>query len=54
MLKKTFKNKFLDTYSKLKLILMLHRVNRNGVGTTDLQIYNNNSINVSFLENPIV
>ena len=33
---------------------MLHRVNRNGVGTIDLQTYNNNSINVSFIENPIV
>ena len=32
---------------------MLHRVNRNGVGDINLQTYNNNSINVSFIENPI-
>ena len=52
--KEDFYIKLLDTYSKLKLILMLHRVNRNGVGTIDLQTYNNNSINISFIENPIV
>ena len=35
---------------------MLHRVNRKGVGTINLQTYNNNnnSINISFVENPIV
>ena len=32
---------------------MLHRVNRDGIGTINLQTYNNNSINVSFIENPI-
>ena len=32
---------------------MLHRVNRDGIGTIKLQTYNNNSINVSFIENPI-
>ena len=52
--KEDFYIKLFDTYSKLKLILMLHRVNRNSVGTIDLQTYNNNSINVSFIENPIV
>ena len=52
--KEDFYIKLLDTYSKLKLILMLHRVNRNGIGTIDLQTYNNNSINVSFIENPII
>ena len=46
--------KLFDNYSNLKIILMLHRVNRNGVGTIDLQTYNNNSINTSFIENPIV
>ena len=34
--KDNFYFKLFDTYSKLKLILMLHRVNRNGVGTIDL------------------
>ena len=34
--KEDFCIKLLDTYSKLKLILMLHRVNTNGVGTIDL------------------
>ena len=52
--KEDFYIKSLDTYSKLKLILMLHRVNRNGVDTIDLQTYNNNSINISFIENPII
>ena len=53
--KEDFYIKLLDTYSKLKLILMLHRVNRNGVGTIDLQTYsNNNSINISFIENPTI
>ena len=33
---------------------MLHRVNRKGYGTINLQTYNNNSINVSFTENHIV
>ena len=32
---------------------MLHRVNRDGIGTINLKTYNNNSINVSFIENPI-
>ena len=32
---------------------MPHRVNRNGVGDINLETYNNNSINVSFIENPI-
>ena len=32
---------------------MLHRTNRNGIGNINLQTYNNNSINVSFIENPI-
>ena len=33
---------------------MLHRINRNGIGTINLQTYNNNnSINVSYIENPI-
>ena len=32
---------------------MLHRVNRDGIGTINLQTYDNNSINVSFIENPI-
>ena len=52
--KEDFYIKLFDTYSKLKLILMLHRVNRNGVGTIDLQTYNSNSINISFIENPII
>ena len=52
--KENFYIKLFDTYSKLKLILMLHRVNRKGIGAIDLQTYNNNSINVSFTENPIV
>ena len=51
--KEDFYIKLLDTYSKLKHILMFHRVNRNDVGTIDLQTYNNNSINISFIENPI-
>ena len=51
--KKDFYIKLLDTYSKVKLILTLHRVNRNGIGNIDLKTYNNNSINVSFIENPI-
>ena len=29
---------------------MLHRVNRKRYGTINLQTYNNNSINVSFIE----
>ena len=34
---------------------MLHCVNRNGIGDINLETYNNNnnSINVSFIENPI-
>ena len=52
--KEDFYIELFDTYSKLKLILMLHRINRNSLGTIDLQTYNNNSINVSFIENPIV
>ena len=32
---------------------MLHRVNKNGVGAFNLETYNNNSINVSFIESPI-
>ena len=32
---------------------MLHRINRNGVGNINLKTYNNNSINVSFIENPL-
>ena len=51
--KEDFYIKLLDTYSKLKLILRLHRVNRNGIGNIDLKTYNNNSINVSFIEDPI-
>ena len=35
------------------MILMLHQVNRNGVGAINLETYNNNSINFSFIENPI-
>ena len=53
-IKEDFYIKLFDTYSKLKLILMLHRVNRKGISTINLQTYNNNSINVSFIENPIV
>ena len=52
--KEDFYIKLFDTYSKLKLILMLDRVNRKGVGTIDLQTYNNNSINLGFIENVIV
>ena len=52
--KEDFYIKLFDNYSKLKLILMLHRVNRKGIGNIDTQTYNNNSINVSFIENPIV
>ena len=52
-IKEDFYIKLVDDYSKLKIILMLHRVNRNGIGTINLQTYNNNSINVSFIENPI-
>ena len=52
--KEDFYIKLVDDYSKLKLILMLHRVNRKGIGNIDLQTYNNNSINVTFIENPIV
>ena len=52
--KEDFYIKSFDNYSKLKLILMLHRVNRKGIGNIDTQTYNNNSINVSFIENPIV
>ena len=52
--KEDFYIKLLDTYSKLKLILMFHRVNKNGMGTIDLKTYNNNSINISFIENPII
>ena len=52
--KEDFHIKLFDNYSKLKLILMLHRVNRKGTGNIDLQTYNNNSINISFIENPIV
>ena len=52
--KEDFYIKLFDNYSKLKLILMHHRVNRKGISNIDTQTYNNNSINVSFIENPIV
>ena len=52
--KENFHIKLFNNYSKLKLILMLHRVNRKGTGNIDLETYNNNSINISFIENPIV
>ena len=53
-IKEDFYIKLVDNYSKLKLILMLHRMNRNGIGNINLQTYNNNnSINVSFILNPI-
>ena len=52
-IKEDFYIKLVDDYSKLKIILMLHRVNRNGVGAINLETYNNNSTNVSFIENPI-
>ena len=51
--KENFHIKLFNNYSKLKLILMLHRVNRKGTGNIDLETYNNNSINISFIENPI-
>ena len=53
--KEDFYIKLFDPYSKLKLILMLHRVNRKGVGNINTQTYNNNnSINIGFIENAIV
>ena len=49
--KEDFYIKLFNNYSKLKLILKLHRVNRKGIDNIDLQTYNNNSINISFIEN---
>ena len=42
-----------DDYSKVKIILMLHRVNRKGTGSIALETYNNNFIDISFIDNPI-
>ena len=43
----------LENYSNIKIILILHRVNRRGTGTIDLETYDNNFIDISFIDNPI-
>ena len=51
--KEDFYIKLKDDYSKVKIILYLHRVNRDGHGNIDLELYNNNFIDISFIESPI-
>ena len=42
-----------EHYSKIKIILMLHIVNRKETGSIALETYNNNFIDISFIDNPI-
>ena len=43
----------LENYSKIKIILVLHRVNRKGIGKINLETCNNNFFDISFINNPI-
>ena len=51
--KKDFYVTLKDNYPKLKIILLLHRVNRKGFGNINLEMIDNNNINISFIKNPI-
>ena len=52
-IKEDFYITMLENYPKIKIILILHRVNRKGTGKINLETFNNNFIDISFINNPI-
>ena len=50
LVKDNFFHTFKNNYNKIKIILYLYRVNRQGVGSFNLELINENFVNIAYLD----
>ena len=50
LVKDNFFHTFKNNYSKIKIIIYLYRINRQGVGSFDLELINENFVNIPYLD----
>ena len=51
LVKDNFYVTFKNNYNKIKIILDLYRVNRQGIGSFNLELINENFVNIAYLDN---
>ena len=50
LVKNNFYVSFKNNYNKIKIILDLYRVNRQGIGSFNLELINENFVNIAYLD----